>query len=274
MQVILPIENTCVRIFPKGAIGLDSLLTRCIEIYNFHRKGNYRLFRYLLKDGKSHPVAVICPGGGYHRIDSYAEGYPYARKLNSMGYHAFVLYYRYDENGSWPIPMEDLVRAIREISSHAGLWNLDMENYSLWGSSAGGHLAALFATESGYARYGLPRPGAVILSYPVITMGPFTHPGSRDHLLGPSPSASLVRHTSAENQITADYPPTFLWWSSDDAVVDPENSLIMHRALEEKGVPHESRCYSDVAHGVGIGLGLPCEGWFERAVAFWEKYRT
>ena len=127
---------------------MDRFIQRCIEFYNFHRKGRYRLFRYLLKDGKEHPVAVICPGGGYHRIDSYTEGYPYAKKLNKMGYHAFVLYYRYSENGSWPIPAEDLARALREIHKNARHWHLDMKNYSLWGGSAGGHLAAFFGTEA------------------------------------------------------------------------------------------------------------------------------
>ena len=255
-------------------IDMDRFIQRCIEFYNFHRKGRYRLFRYLLKDGKEHPVAVICPGGGYHRIDSYVEGYPYAKKLNKMGYHAFVLYYRYSENGSWPIPAEDLARALREIHKNARHWHLDMKNYSLWGGSAGGHLAAFFGTEAGYAHYGVPKPGAVILAYPVITMGEHTHPGSRDHLLGPSPAPELIRQTSVEALVTQNYPPTFLWWGEDDSVVDPENSRLMLQALQDQNIPHEAISYPDVDHGVGIGEGLPCEGWFEKAVAFWEKHRT
>ena len=55
--------------------------------------------------------------------------------------------------------------------AHSDEWNLDMENYSLWGSSAGGHLVASFGTDSmGYKKYNLPKPGAIILSYPVISM--------------------------------------------------------------------------------------------------------
>lgn len=256
------------------AIDMDWFILRCIEFYNSHRKGRYRLFRYLLKDGNEHPVAVICPGGGYHRIDSYAEGYPYAKKLNEMGYHAFVLYYRYSEDGSWPIPLDDLAQALRKIHKNTRRWHLEMKNYSLWGGSAGGHLAAYFGTEAGFAHYGVPKPGAVILAYPVITMGAHTHPGSREHLLGPSPAPELIQTTSVESLVTETYPPTFLWWGEADSVVDPENSRMMLQALQENNIPHEAISYPGVDHGVGIGKGLPCEGWFEKAVAFWEKYRT
>lgn len=252
---------------------MNHLIEHIIEYYNFHRKSKFKLYKYLIRDGNQHPVALICPGGGYHRIDSYAEGYPIVKKLNKMGYHAFVLYYRYAENGSFPIPMEDLARALREICSHAAFWHLDMTGYSLWGASAGGHLAAYFASESGFAQYGLPKPGTVILSYPVITMGCCTHPGSRDHLLGAGASETLIRKTSVENLVTSDYPPTFLWWGEDDRIVDPENSLLMLRALENNRVPHEAVSYPGVDHGVGIGEGLSCEGWLKKAVAFWEKHR-
>ncbi len=247
---------------------MEKLICRLIEFYNYHRKPKYRLVKYLLRDGKPHKVALILPGGGYHRIDSYAEGYPYARRLNRMGYHAFVLYYRYDESGSWPVPLEDVARALRTLRNHADRWKLDLEGYSLWGGSAGGHLAALFAADCG--KYGLSAPGTVVLAYPVITMGEGTHEGSRDHLLGAAAPEELTWETSAENRIMKDYPPTYLWWGEADSVVDPVNSRLMLETLKEKGIRHKAVCYPGVEHGVGIGKGLPCEGWFEDAVAFWE----
>ena len=44
-------------------------------------------------------------------------------------------------------------------------------------------------------------------------------------------------------------------------------------ALKERIIPCECIEYAGVEHGVGIGKGLPCEGWFEKAVAFWEQHR-
>ena len=35
------------------------------EFRDTYRKNAYHLKPYLLRDGKEHPVAVICPGGGY-----------------------------------------------------------------------------------------------------------------------------------------------------------------------------------------------------------------
>lgn len=234
----------------------------------------YYLEKYLLKDGKRHPVAIICPGGGYHWVASFVEGLPFAKKLNAMGYSAVVVHYRCGRKYPYPTPQQDLARAIREIMAHREQWNLDMHGYSLWGASAGGHLAASFGTDAmGWKRYGLPRPGTLILSYPVITMGEKAHPGSRNHLLGPDPGEEMVAFASIEKQVNPDYPPTFLWCGLADGTVDPENSRLLARALEEQSVPHSFLEVPGVDHGVGIGKGLACEGWFEKAVEFWQSHR-
>lgn len=112
--------------------------------WDFWRPNRRGLKKYLLRDGKTHPFAVICPGGGYSMVCNFLEGEPYAKKLNAMGYHAIVVYYRVKQKARFPAPQEDLAWAIREILDHAETWNLDTENYSVWGSSAGGHLAASF----------------------------------------------------------------------------------------------------------------------------------
>lgn len=245
------------------------------EFLDTYRPNRYKIKPYLIRDGKCHGTAIICPGGGYRRVCSFVEGHPFAKKLNKMGYHAVVVYYRVKDRARFPAPQDDLARAVRDIFDRAERWKLDTRCYSVWGSSAGGHLAASFGTESmGYAKYGLPRPGAMVLVYPVVTMGEKTHPGSRNFLLGSAPTEGQIHQTSIEQQITPNYPPTFLWWGDADGTVDPDNSLMLLSALEDNHVPHVHREYHGVGHGVGLGEGLPCEGWFEEAVAFWEKQRT
>ena len=244
------------------------------ELTDTYRKNEYMLKPYLLRDGKKHPVAIICPGGGYRRVCSFVEGHPFAKKLNSMGYHAIVVYYRVRDKAPFPNPQDDLARAVREVHDHADGWNLDVKNYSLWGSSAGGHLAGSFGTDAmGYRKYGLPKPGALILVYPVVTMGDKTHTGSRNYLIGPHASQEYIDLTSIEKQVTPNYPPTFLWWGDQDETVDPVNSYMLRDALEQNKIPCLCREYKNVGHGVGILKGLPCEGWFEDAVAFWEHHR-
>lgn len=231
------------------------------------RPNRYELKRFLINDGKTHPFAVICPGGGYGMCCSFVEGVPYARKLNKLGYHAFVVYYRTREKARYPAPQEDLARAIREIFDHAEEWMLDARGYSLWGSSAGGHLAASLMLER--EKYALPCPSALILSYPVVTMGELTHPGSRDNLLGKEPAAQDVDRLSVERQIISDYPPTYLWCGTADRTVDPKNSRMMAEALRKQGVPYQFEEFEGVDHGVGLGEGLACESWFGNAVRFW-----
>ena len=251
-----------------------SLISRIREYFDTNRENVFELKPYLLKDGKKHPVAIVCPGGGYRRICGFIEGHPYAKKLNAMGYHAVAVYYRVNILARYPAPQDDLARAVKAVHAKAGEWKLDMKGYSVWGSSAGGHLAASFGTENmGYVRYGLPKPGALILTYPVVTMGEKTHEGSRNFLLGQAPDGDMVRFSSVERQITPAYPPTFLWWGSADSCVDPENSRMLRGALEAQTIPCQCIEYPGVEHGVGIGRGLACEGWIEKAVAFWEANR-
>ena len=174
---------------------------------DFWRPNRYLLEKHLINDGKKHPFALILPGGGYGMVCSYVEGLPYAEELNRMGYHAFVLFYRIKDKARFPAPQEDVARAVKEIFDHAEEWKVERRCWSLWGSSAGGHLAASFTAEADRDML----PGALILTYPVITMGPLTHSGSRDMLLGKEPSDEQIERLSVEKHITGSYPPTFLW---------------------------------------------------------------
>lgn len=205
-------------------------------------------------------------------VCSFLEGEPYARTLNEMGFHAFVVYYRVKKKAAYPAPQDDLARAIREILNHKEVWNLDADNYSLWGSSAGGHLAASFCTNAmGYKNDGLPQPSTLILAYPVVTMDQkLTHIGTRKNLIGTAPTDEIVYLASIENHIAKDFPRTFLWCGSADSLVPPENSRMLAARLKANGVPHCFIEYPGVDHGVGLGKGLACEGWIKEAVRFWQ----
>ncbi len=252
-------------------LSWEQKLQAVVDFWRFNR---YGLKEFVIRDGKNHPFAVICPGGGYEMVCSFIEGVPYAKKLNEMGYSAFIVYYRVKKKAKFPSPQEDLARAIKEVLARAEEWNLDTEGYSVWGSSAGGHLAASFGTESmGYQKYGLPKPGALVLTYPVVTMGSETHAGSRENLLGNDPTENMVHLTSVEKQVTANYPPTFLWCGDADKCVDPKNSYLLEAALKAANVPCQFLEYEGVDHGVGLGEGLVCEGWIDKAVNFWETHR-
>ena len=242
----------------------------------FFSKNEYRLVTdYVLKDGKTHPFALLVPGGGYYMVSNFIEGAPLAKKLNGMGISAFILYYRVKKKALYPAPVDDLARALREILSNADHYHVEADNYSIWGASAGAHLTAMFGTDhAGYPKYDLPRPGALILVYPVISMDKaITHKESHDFFLGKDASEEKEAMASVEKHVHADYPPTYIWCSDDDNVVNPENTRRMIAALEQAGIPHESTIYHGVMHGAGPATGTPAEGWVQKAVSFWRKQK-
>ena len=255
------------------AHGLRYLTERCRSgqvLYRYREDTSTGIAAFTLPERRK--CVIICPGGGYTNVCSIAEGYPIAEAINRMGYAACVVNYRTHKEASAPNPMEDLAQAIRFISDHAEELNVDMEDYALMGFSAGGHLASSFGTEAlGFQRYGLPAPKCMILGYPVITMGAYAHEGSRNMLLGKDADQALRDLYSVEKQITAAYPPTFVWQCAADAAVPIQNSQLLVQALAAKGVAHTYEVFPGDAHGWGLGEGTPAKGWLERAIRMWLK---
>ncbi|MBQ6559726.1 MAG: alpha/beta hydrolase [Erysipelotrichaceae bacterium] len=235
-------------------------------VYDFWRPNRYGLKAFLINDGQKHPFAIICPGGAYGMVCSFMEGRPYAEALNRIGCHAFVVYYRVGKKARYPRPQEDLRQAIEDVMARAEEWNLDTDSWSLWGSSAGGHLAASYCVEDRG-----PKPTALILTYPVVTMGEHTRVGSRKNLLGKDADQDMIDRLSVERHITTDYPPVYVWNGTIDRIVEPVNSRMLEEALERTGVPHLAEEFEGVGHGVGLAKGTDAEVWFEHAIGFWKN---
>jgi acetyl esterase/lipase len=97
------------------------------------------------------------------------------------------------------------------------------------------------------------RPDLGILCYAVITMGQFTHQGSKHNLLGDNPPDDLVKGLSNELQVTKETPPCFIWHTWEDNGVAVENSLQFAAALRKAGVPFDLHVYQKGGHGIGLG---------------------
>jgi acetyl esterase/lipase len=170
---------------------------------------------------------VICPGGGYGGLAGH-EGKDYALWLNEQGITGFVLKYRLGSAGyRHPVMLGDAARAVRLVRARATEWQVDPKRVGIMGSSAGGHLASTLLThfDAGDANSSDPverqssRPDLGILCYAVISMGPNTHGGSKNNLLGNDPSPELVKLLSNELQITPQAPPCFIWHTWEDPAV-------------------------------------------------------
>jgi acetyl esterase/lipase len=227
---------------------------------------------------------VVCPGGGYGGLANH-EGADYARWLNEAGITAFVLKYRLGSSGyRHPVMLQDAARAVRTVRARAGEWGVDPKRVGIMGSSAGGHLASTLVThfDEGQPDADDPieqqssRPDLGILCYPVITMGEFTHKGSRNNLLGTNPPPELVDLLSNELQVTSNTPPCFVWHTWEDKAVAVENSLQFAAALRRAGVPFDLHVYERGGHGMGLGVREWDPGrWhlWTRDCRFWLKMR-
>lgn len=228
--------------------------------------------------GNNAATVLICPGGAYKFVSDFNEGRPYAQEFNKRGVNAFVLTYSVSGAARYPKPLKDVARAIQYIKAHAAELGINAEKIALVGSSAGGHLCAFFGAE--YERFECEyegqdyslKPSALILCYPVITMGELTHKMSRKFLLGFLPGKPEIKSASVENRVSADFPPTFLWHCKDDASVDYHNSVMLDKALEKYGVPHQLKLFETGGHGIGLADGKEPEGWFQQAFDFIQQY--
>ena len=232
-------------------------------------------------DNNSGSAIVICPGGGYGGLASH-EGATYAQFLQKHGVNGFVLKYRLGSAGyRHPIMLGDAARALRTVRANAKQWKIDPDKIGIMGSSAGGHLASTLLThfDAGNPQASDPidrissRPSLGVLCYPVITLGEFTHRGSKRNLLGDKPPAELVELLSNEKQVTGNTPPTFLWHTVQDKAVPVENSLQFATALRKAGVPFALHVYQKGRHGIGLADKPPFKNihpWAKDLV-FWLK---
>ena len=199
-----------------------------------------------------HPTGmaiIMCPGGAYSRLAMGHEGHDMASWMNAQGITYVVLKYRMP-NGHSEVPLSDAVQAIRLVRRHAKEWGVNPNCVGIMGASAGGHLAASLATlyDSEEAR-----PDFQVLFYPVISMHKdITHGGSRDNLLGHSPSEETVHRYSLEQQVNERTPQAFIMLSSDDTVVPAANSIGYYQALVKHKVSVTLHAYPTGGHGWGF----------------------
>lgn len=236
------------------------------------RKRDTALFHF--PTDKKGPFVLICAGGAYLAVASFSDAFPAAKELNRIGYSVFVLHYRSGRQNRWPAPLEDLQQALHTIHERADFFNVDPRGYALAGFSAGGHLVASMGTDHcGYTRWGLPKPGALFLGYPVTIWDNMTriHKTCLNTILGKKPTQAQVEEVSILPHVNSGFPPTYIMHCRDDQMVYFQNAQLLADRLEVHGVPSILQAVPSGGHGIGLGTGTPAEGWLEEAVAFWQS---
>ena len=208
-----------------------------------------------LRDG-----IIIVPGGGYCMCVP-AEAEIVAKTFYERGMNAFVLTYTTDITMSVPLkkqPLNDVARAVRFVRSRTSQYSLT-NKLIINGGSAGAHVCGSLAVHFDDVPDSNPkykdlsaRPDGVILNYPVITTGEFTHIYSVWALVGQNAPQSELDYFSLEKNVKSDTPPCFIWQTATDDLVPVENSYLFAKALKEKGVPFAHYVFPAGFHGLSI----------------------
>lgn len=241
-----------------------------------------------LLDGRKRPAVIVCPGGAYLNC-SDREGEPVALAFARMGFHAFVLRYSVamdaGENG-WamdlserepkpermhPQPMRDIALAFECLHNHSDEWLVDMSQVAICGFSAGAHNCAMYSThwhlpvitEYVEAPKEALKPAACVLGYGITDYVYMREQlegdkdafaffnGSNRQFLGKDwDKPETLLDASPARLVTENTPPTFIWSTFKDGLVQVQQSSIYATALAEGNVPFEIHIFQDGGHGM------------------------
>ncbi|MCR5556636.1 MAG: endo-1,4-beta-xylanase, partial [Butyrivibrio sp.] len=228
------------------------------------------IFAYLHNDNEKRDCMLVIPGGGYCMCCSH-EGELPAMEFFNRGMNVFVLSYTTDITMSVPLkkqPLNDISRAVRFIRKNAEKYNVEGKKLFICGFSAGAHVCGSLAVHFDDIEDKNPefnafsnRPDGVILSYPVITTGEFTHKDSVRALLGNEPTNEELEYFSLEKQVKDNTPPCFIWQTQEDALVPVENSYLFAMALRKKNIPFAHYVFPAGFHGLTIANEEFFQGW-------------
>jgi len=267
------------------------------------------------------PAAVICPGGAYLGTSDREAEPVAARFLAKGYHTFTVRYTTYygkdfrtargpgNPRSVFPQPLLDLAKATALVRERAEEWRVDPGRIVVVGFSAGGHLAATLGVrwheEFLARRLSAPneafRPNALVLSYALLDLlflkelhvrsgGELAIPDDRMELWKKTsvavfgteePTDEQLRDLSPARRVSALTPPTFLWHTAEDDLVDAGHSLLFAMELAKRGIPYELHVYEKGPHGISLGdassAGLPghiqphAAGWLDLAFGWLEQ---
>ncbi|MQS76824.1 alpha/beta hydrolase [Companilactobacillus halodurans] len=204
-----------------------------------------------------HPLAIICPGGAF-KFHTDRESQPIAMKFNAEGIHALVLRYQLidDEHTVYPLALQELATTLNWLKAQSKSHQIDLSKILLVGFSAGGHVVADFNSimlnpderKKIFPEELEVQPAANILGYSVIDMT-LGWPREEEWTMKVS---SDIYYWQAQEHLTKDGKPTFMWQTVTDGTVPVMNSIIYAQKMDFLGIPYELHLFGSGDHGLSL----------------------
>jgi acetyl esterase/lipase len=200
------------------------------------------------------PVAVYIHGGGWVEGNKVADAFYKAVRpqLLAKGVAVVTIDYRLAPKHRFPAQMHDVTYAIRYLRSQAKRMRIDPERIAVFGTSAGGHLAALLGTvdkAAGFEGGALPGVSSRVSAVATIagpadltatTFPPATKVAIQKTFgAGGSPAPAVLAAASPVTHASAGDPPFLIVHGTADEVIPHAQSVELARKLKAAGVPAE-----------------------------------
>ncbi|WP_082992521.1 alpha/beta hydrolase [Erythrobacter sp. QSSC1-22B] len=192
------------------------------------------------------PVLLFVHGGSWDWGDPKDYGFV-ARSLAPEGFVVALAGYRLGEEGRYPAMLEDTAQAIRWLRDNAARHGGDPERIYLAGHSAGAYNVVQVALEPRWlAAEGV---STAAIRGVVGMAGPYDFfPFDKDSTRAAFGDATDPEATQPINHVRPDAPPMLLLTGTEDTTVKPRNTRALAAALEQAGVPVETRYYDGLDH--------------------------
>lgn len=254
---------------PKGTTVFRDLP----YVANGHER--QKLDLYLPKRIEKLPLIIWVHGGAF-REGSKADGVPI--EYLTEDYAVASINYRLSQHALFPAQLEDCKAAVRWLRAHANTYKLNPERFGAWGSSAGGHLAAMLGTTSETDMFDVgahltvsSRVQAVVDYFgptDFLQMDAHRPPDGMLHDVADSPESELIGGPIQEHKakvaaanpityITPHTPPFLIVHGGRDPLVPYHQSQLLETALKQADVPVVLYCAKGEGHGQFVDPHIP-----------------
>lgn len=247
-----------------------------------------------------YPFIVTIAGSAFFSDSSKHWAFDIGKPLLKHGFAIVAVNHRSSRDAIFPAQINDIKGVVRFLRANAQKYNLDTNFVGITGTSSGGHLSAMMGTSGGVANYTVgdktiniegdvgsnsemsSRVDAVVDWFGPTTFQIMDSCGSTMvHDAPDSPESVLIGGPIQENDelcaladpityIDNNDPPFLIIHGDADPLVPHCQSVMLHKALINKGVKSEIFSVSGGGHGNGVFI----DKYIEKMVKFFKEERN